>query len=196
MDKLLKISTLFICTSLLFACSNEAKEVKGVADIVLRDKQVVLSVNETYQINPSYFVGNKRQSNITFAYQSLNNDVATVSNTGLVTAIAVGEAIIQVTSKDCKTLFKVVVQEDESSALLALNLQDSFVNLYEDDQFEFTLTPTAASATTPLPQKAAASTFITIPNRRSKTASSATTPPKTQAECMPEASSPPTTATS
>ena len=137
MNKLLKISTLFICTSLLFACSNEAKEVKGVADIVLRDKQVVLSVNETYQINPSYFVGNKRQSNITFAYQSLNNDVTTVSNTGLVTAIAVGEAIIQVTSKDCKTLFKVVVQEDESSALLALNLKDSFINLYKDDQFEF-----------------------------------------------------------
>lgn len=137
MKKLAKIISLCFASSLLFGCANTVvihEDIVDPADIVLNDKQITLSIGETYQIEASFVINGSNQ-NVTFSYKSLNTEVATVSSTGLVEAIKVGEAIIQVTYDKYKTLLKVNVEEGQESSLLGLIIHEEFISLYEDEQY-------------------------------------------------------------
>ena len=73
---------------------------------------------ETFQILPSTNIDN---SNIT--YSSSNTSIATVSNSGLVTGVSGGKAIITITNKTSTTSFEIVVNpksEEEVEGIKAL----------------------------------------------------------------------------
>ena len=115
MKKLFKIASLFILTSFIFGCTNQmvvSEDVLDPTDIVLSDKEKVLTLGETYQISVTYFI-NGNNENVNFSYKSLNTVVATVSSSGLVEAVGVGEAIIQITYEKSKSLLKIIVEEGQ-----------------------------------------------------------------------------------
>ena len=140
MKKLTKILSILILSSFLVSCNNTkviSEDILDPVDIVLNEKEKVLTLGEKYQIEAQYVTENSNLSNVNFAYQSLNTSVATVSNSGLVEAVGIGETIIQITYEQAKALFKIIVQNSQESSLLGLNIYDSYINLYEDDQFTF-----------------------------------------------------------
>ena len=127
MKKVRKILCLFILPALLFSCKSKNKspnveviteDVLDPTDILLSEKEKTLSPGETYQIQAQFVKDNGEKLDVPFSYKSLNENVATVSNTGLVCAVSTGEAIIQVSYDKIKTLFKVIVEGSQSSSLL------------------------------------------------------------------------------
>ena len=139
MKRISKILLLCFASSLLFGCGKKAvvhEEIIDPADIVLSEKQKILSVGETYQIEASFVIDGNNQ-NATLSYKSLNSDVATVSSSGLVEAKKVGEAIIEVTYDKYKTLFKVIVEKGQESSLLGLIIHEKLISMYEDEQYTF-----------------------------------------------------------
>ena len=140
MRRITKIASLMVLSSfLLFSCGEGQvihKDVLDSADIVLTAKEKTMTVGEKYQIQATYVIEEKEES-VTLSYRSLDNSVATVSSTGLVEAVGVGEAIIQITYNTTKTLFKVIVKGNEELPLLGLNIVNESLSLYEGDQFEF-----------------------------------------------------------
>ena len=138
MKKIIKIASLFILTSFLIGCKGQtvvSEDVLDPTDIILSDKEKVLTLGETYQINATYFI-NGGNENVNFSYKSLNTDVATVSSSGLVTAVGVGEAIIEINYEKSKSLLKIIVEAGQESSLLGLIIKDKMISLYEDDQYE------------------------------------------------------------
>ena len=125
MRRITKIASLMVLSSfLLFSCGEGQvihKDVLDSADIVLATKEKTMTVGEKYQIQATYVIEEKEES-VTLSYRSLDNSVATVSSTGLVEAVGVGEAIIQITYNTTKTLFKVIVKGNEELPLLGLNI--------------------------------------------------------------------------
>ena len=138
MNKIIKSIALFILTSMLSCCSSKVQviheDILDPVDIILSDKEKVLAVGETYQIDATYFIEEGNEQKVNFSYLSLNESVAIVSNTGLVEAVGIGEAIIQITYEKSKSLLKIIVKEKEESALLGLTIYDDFISFYEDDQ--------------------------------------------------------------
>ena len=141
MNKIIKSIALFILTSMLSCCSSKVQviheDILDPVDIILSDKEKVLAVGETYQIDATYFIEEGNEQKVNFSYLSLNESVAIVSNAGLVEAVGIGEAIIRITYEKSKSLLKIIVKEKEESALLGLTIYDDFISLYEDDQYEF-----------------------------------------------------------
>ena len=138
MKKFIKIASLFLLTSFLLGCKSQTvvkEDVLDPTDIVLSDKEKVLTIGETYQITATYFI-NGSNENVNFSYKSLNPDVATVSSSGLVKAVGVGEAIIQINYEKSKSLLKIIVEEGQESSLLGLIIKDQVISLYENDQYE------------------------------------------------------------
>ena len=127
MKKAFRIASLLVFSSLLFGCADKVVAV----DIVLNETQKTMAVGEEYQIQASFVSGSA-----TFVYSSLNEDVATVSDTGLVKAVGVGETIIMVTYKTYKSLLKIIVEDNQTSSTLGFNIQDKLVSLYKDDQYQ------------------------------------------------------------
>ena len=139
MKRFTKLASLLIISSFLFSCNTTVvvqKDILDPIDIVLNEKEKTLNVGDQYQIHAKYIVDDKEE-NVNFAYKSLNMDVATVSNTGLVDAVGAGEAIIQITYESSKTLLKIIVQGNQSSSTLGINIFDNLISLYKDDQYEF-----------------------------------------------------------
>lgn len=146
MKKVRKILCLFILPALLFSCKSKNKtpnveviteDVLDPTDILLSEKEKTLSPGETYQIQAQFVKDNGEKLDVPFSYKSLNENVANVSNTGLVCAVSTGEAIIQVSYDKIKTLFKVIVEGSQSSSLLGLTIFDNSISLYEGDTFTF-----------------------------------------------------------
>ena len=135
MKRFTKLASLLIISSFLFSCNTTVvvqKDILDPVDIVLNEKEKTLNVGDQYQIHAKYIVDDKEE-NVNFAYKSLNTDVATVSNTGLVDAAGAGEAIIQITYESSKTLLKIIVQGNQSSSTLGINIFDNLISLYKDD---------------------------------------------------------------
>ena len=70
------------------------------ATVTVSEPSVILTEGETYQINATV---NADATNKTLSYSTNKNSVASVSNTGLVTAKAEGNAVITVTTADGNT---------------------------------------------------------------------------------------------
>ena len=111
------------------------REILDPVDITFNETEKELYVGETYQIAPYYGTTEEELSG-TFAYRSLNESVATVSSSGLVTAISKGICIIEVTCNKSKSLFKIVVLEKSGRSVLNLQIQDKDITLYVDDSYE------------------------------------------------------------
>ena len=139
MKKITKIAALILSSFLLFSCSKTEiiyKDVLDPVDIVLEEKEKRLTIGETYQIQARYVVEDGDEP-AQFIYKSLNTSVATVSDTGLIEAVDIGEAIIQITYKQSKALLKIIVQGGEESSLLGLTIYNQLITLYKDDQIAF-----------------------------------------------------------
>ena len=126
---------------MLSCCSTKVEiiheDILDPVDIILSDKEKVMAIGDTYQIDATYFIEEGNEQKVNFSYLSLNPNVATVSDTGLVEAVGLGETIIQITYEKSKSLLKIIVEEKAESALLGLNIYDDYISLYEDDQYEF-----------------------------------------------------------
>lgn len=126
---------------MLSCCSSKVEviheDILDPVDIVLAEKEKKLSIGETYQIDATYFIEVGNEQKVNFTYKSLNTNVAMVSNSGLVTAVGLGETIIQISYEKSKSLLKIIVEEGQQSSLLGLNIFDDFISLYEGDQFNF-----------------------------------------------------------
>lgn len=90
---------------------NKVDKKIEVTSIQLDSNNEELIVNQTYQIVATVLPENATTKTIT--YTSSDNTIATVSEKGLVTAIAAGEADITITSGNIKTIFKVAVKDEE-----------------------------------------------------------------------------------
>ncbi len=141
MKKIVKTTLFVLLTGLLFACSTTYKtitvDVLDPVDIVLTEKEKHLAIGGTYQIHASYVMDDSRDDSVAFEYNSLDTSVATVSNSGLVEAVGIGEAIIQITYSQTKTLLKIIVEENDEQQLLAINITNDSISLYKNDEFNF-----------------------------------------------------------
>lgn len=115
------------------------REILNPVDITFSEKEKHLLVGETYQLNP-YYGTSEEQLNGTFNYRSLNESVAAVSSTGLITAVGKGTCIIEVTCNTSKSLFKVVVEEKSVKSILNFYISEKNLTLYEEDYYELSYT--------------------------------------------------------
>lgn len=136
----MRIAALFILLSgLLLGCGKTKiiyKDILDPVDIVLEESEKVLNVGDTYQIHAKYIVDDEEKT-ASFSYRSLDTSVASVSETGLVQAVGIGETIVQITYEKTKSLLKIKVQGDGKTSLLGLNIFNETVSLYENDKLEF-----------------------------------------------------------
>ena len=98
------------------------------ATVTVSEPSVTLTEGETYQINATV---NADATNKTLSYSTNKNSVASVSNTGLVTAKAEGNAVITVTTADGNT----------ATVNVTVNKPASTVYTFTDDYgVDFTVT--------------------------------------------------------
>lgn len=86
--------------------------------------------------------------NDTVTWESSNEDVATVSKTGVVTAVANGTAVITVTTKDGGHKGSVTVTVFSPVGGISLNYTELFMAIGYKDSLKATLNPTTASIST------------------------------------------------
>ena len=131
MRKNMRIAALFILLSgLLLGCGKTKiiyKDILDPVDIVLEESEKVLNVGDTYQIHAKYIVDDEEKT-ASFSYRSLDTSVASVSETGLVQAVGIGETIVQITYEKTKSLLKIKVQGDGKTSLLGLNIFNETVS--------------------------------------------------------------------
>ena len=146
MKNVRKFVCLLILPALLFSCKSKNKtpnveivteDVLDPTDILLSEKETTLAPGETYQIQAQFIKDTGEKLDVPFTYKSLNESVATVSDSGLVRAVSFGQTIIQVSYDKIKTLFKVTVEGSHESSLLGLTIFDNSISLYEEDAFTF-----------------------------------------------------------
>ena len=146
MKNVRKFLCLLILPALLFSCKSKNKtpnveivteDVLDPTDILLSEKETTLAPGETYQIQAQFIKDTGEKLDVPFTYKSLNESVATVSDSGLVRAVSFGQTIIQVSYDKIKTLFKITVEGSHESSLLGLTIFDNSISLYEEDTFTF-----------------------------------------------------------
>ena len=96
----LSISAMLIIATFV-ACDSEEQQGETavpVTNITLNQATATLSIGGTVQLTPTISPENASNQNVTWS--SNNTSVATVNNSGIVTAISAGTAIITVTTQD------------------------------------------------------------------------------------------------
>ena len=107
--------------------NNEPIAVTGVN---MTPGSTTLNVGQTEQLSVNVLPGNAANQNVSFS--SSNNAIATVNNSGFVTAVAAGEATITVTTQDggFTDTTQIIVQEENSTVMVTgVNLTPSNVGL-------------------------------------------------------------------
>lgn len=122
---LLALSCLFLLGGVLVACNNDTSSateppstegqptgpsapVENISVTITNGDTASLKVDDTLQLDVAV---NPTTASVT--YSSSNNDVATVSNTGLVTAVSAGEATITAASGDARDTIVITVTEKQ-----------------------------------------------------------------------------------
>jgi len=98
------IALVAICVALFSACKET------VTDVTLNKNELILAPGDTETLIATVHPENADNKTVTWA--SSNPEVATITNNGLVTAIANGETTITVTTKDGKKTATCVVTVD------------------------------------------------------------------------------------
>lgn len=120
---------LFVCCFVLFyslcSCSNEAKEIDvSYAEISLNKDSLMLEVGATERLLVSYFPADTEYRGHT--WESSNFNVASVDDTGLVTALSEGEAVITaiaLNGKSRATCRVIVMPKHVEVTNISLNIQ-------------------------------------------------------------------------
>lgn len=86
---MLKTIPLLVAMSFVMSCSQTEVSSENVS-IVLNINSIKLSVGETYRLNATVRPDNAQ----TIVWSSVNADICSVSETGLVTAVSSGETLI------------------------------------------------------------------------------------------------------
>ena len=89
-------------------------KVESVRLSIGMDAVIVMYVGDTSVLNANVSPSNADNKSVT--WQSSDSSVATVSSTGKVTAVAVGEATITITASDKSDSFRVLVKEREQAS--------------------------------------------------------------------------------
>lgn len=132
-------NTTIICASasdpkILDTC--DVNVLQGVVGLTVDKKEVSLSVGETYKLGAEVKPADASHKNIVFV--SLDSKVATVSNTGLITAKAPGTAYIMISTEDKKFNATCIVKVTQKPTGFKL----SAASLTLDVGGRFTLEPT------------------------------------------------------
>ncbi len=120
---------------------------KLVADITLNETEATLNEGQTVQLIAT--VSPELADNTTLIWNSSNDDVATVDQTGLVTAISQGSAIITATATDGSEVYascQIIVHK--LVADIALNETEATLNEGQTVQLIATVSPELADNTT------------------------------------------------
>lgn len=118
--KLVFIISISLCLTLLCGCQ------KKITEIFLQTEEISLKLGESHTLTYTYFPTDADPKNIT--YTSINPEIATVSENGVIQSVSVGETNIVVSTKsDVSASCKVIVQEP--SAIDQLN--DAEAKLYD-----------------------------------------------------------------
>ncbi|MEX2281163.1 MAG: pre-peptidase C-terminal domain-containing protein [Gemmatimonadota bacterium] len=137
------------CIAILGACSDNGVETISVADITVSGYSVPLTPSQTLQLSAQALGRSGQQLNgHTFTWTSSNNTIATVTPTGLVTAMAQGSVTIVATtagvsgevtisvSDPCST---VVAHTTGSTVNGTLSIGDCRLDNFLTDLYSFTL---------------------------------------------------------
>lgn len=100
-----------------------------VSGLSIAERRVSFSVGGSYQIETSGASG-------TLSYSSNNPDVATVSESGLVSASKVGTAIIRISDSSTYVLLEVNIVAAQAESVLTLSLGESVLSLSEGDVYQ------------------------------------------------------------
>ena len=114
--------------------------VQLASSITLNETNLSLNVNQTAQLNATVYPSNT--GNKTVTWKSSNAAVATVSNNGLVTALADGTAIITATTTDGTNLSASCQVTVSSVPVTSISLNSSGIILDLGDQQTYQLVPT------------------------------------------------------
>lgn len=119
--------------------------VKGVAGLTIDKKEVVLSVGETYKLTAE--VKPEDASNKNFVFTSLDSKVATITNSGLITAKAPGTAYIMVSTQDKKFNETCVVKVTQKPTGFKLSASSLVLDVGGIYTLEATFNPKTATET-------------------------------------------------
>lgn len=121
---MLKTIPLLVAMSFVMSCSQTEVSSENVS-IVLNINSIKLSVGETYQLNATVRPDNAQ----TIVWSSVNADICSVSETGLVTAVSPGETLIvaKVTDNSASASCFVHVENDNHDEDKDLDIEMSDV---------------------------------------------------------------------
>jgi len=129
---------------LLVSCSEKEEPVKKVSAVTLDKTSVTLKVGETSQLTATITPADAKDKTLTWT--SSKESVATVSEEGLVTAIALGDAVVTVSSKNGKTATCAVKVEKTPVASITLNATEKeFDKIGQTFQLTATVLPDDAT---------------------------------------------------
>ncbi len=103
-------------------------------DFTLKDSEITLNIGQTYQISATFNPSNA--TNKKLSYSISNNNIATVSSTGLVTAKSNGTAYVYISSaNNIQKSMKLVVGEAKLPGLLSYQFEQSVAPTYTGEYF-------------------------------------------------------------
>lgn len=137
MKKVIALTSLSLAALMLLGCGGggnassaqtSSSEGSSQSALALAENKISLQMGGTYQISPLGATG-------ALTYHSTNDEVATVSGTGLVSAVSAGQAIIRVSDSVSYVLLEVNVKKAEADPILLVTPNKSSLSLTEYDVY-------------------------------------------------------------
>lgn len=124
-------------------------KINVITEINVTNTDLSVYATAKLQLETSYKPVNATYSSL--SWKSLNTDIATVDENGVVTGVAPGEATIVVSARDggkCSEEIKITVKEVVPISEIHFNEGQSDLAMYETGKFKFTTVPADATTST------------------------------------------------
>lgn len=124
-------------------------KINVITEINVTNTDLSVYATAKLQLETSYKPVNATYSSL--SWKSLNTDIATVDDNGVVTGVAPGEATIVVSARDggkCSKEIKITVKEVVPISEIHFNEGQSDLAMYETGKFKFTTVPADATTST------------------------------------------------
>lgn len=124
-------------------------KINVITEINVTNTDLSVYATAKLQLETSYKPVNATYSSL--SWKSLNTDIATVDENGVVTGVAPGEATIVVSARDggkCSKEIKITVKEVVPISEIHFNEGQSDLAMYETGKFKFTTVPADATTST------------------------------------------------
>lgn len=140
MKKLLSLLLLISFMGMIFSCSKSEKETPKVlpTSVIIDASTAILKLNETKQLTASVLPA---EAEGTIVWASSDVAVASVSETGLVTALKAGTANITVSIGTLVDTCKVTVMQNDVEVSIKLDAETASINLGLTKQLKATVAP-------------------------------------------------------